>query len=261
MGRIVLSTNVKAAVEASRNLPAQFDQTDIALRGGPYGELFTAPVLPEAQVSADEGTYWTVTNPTPGTGIATIAAQTTLADISPFILFKNNWQITDNNRRRIIAKFLRLTCTAPGTAGTQLRFASKVDGVGTRYASGATLIAGNNTIGVATNQPQNANSDISWGSALQFYAGPIVAAAASSPRLLDALTIRTTIPVIGDTYQIIFGDNESPATASIPATVSSFGLNVGPMVVGPQEWGAFHIWLPSQSAASSYEITFGYVER
>lgn len=264
MGRIIQSTNVKAAIEASRNLPAGmgFDQMDVALRGSPYGELYTNPVLPEAQVSADEGTFWTVTNPAPGTGINTIATQATLADTAPFILFRNNWAVADANRKRIIAKWLRLTCTAPGTAGTQLRFATKTDAANPlRYTSGATVIAGAKTTGTATNQPSNANADVATTSQIQLYAGPIVAAAAAAPSLLDAVTARITIPVIGDSYFIVFGGNEGVAQGSLVATVTQLSIPMAPWVVGPQEWGAFHLWLPSQSALSSWEFTFAYTER
>lgn len=261
MGRIIANTNVKAAIEASRNLPAQFDQVDTALRGSPYGDQYMMPVLPESQTTADEGSFWTVTNPTPGTGIATIAAQASLADTAPFILFKNNWSAADNNKKRIIAKWLRITCTVAGTAAAQLRFATKTDSSGPRYTSGATVIAGNNTIGAATNQPVNPNADIGTASSLQFYAGPIVATAAASPRLIDAMTARISTPVVGDSFLIVFGANEAIANGSLVATVTQLAMTMAPWIVGPQEWGAFHLWSPSQSAASSYEFTFAYVER
>jgi hypothetical protein len=261
VGRILASTNIKAALEASRNLPQKFDQVDVALRGGPYGEIYSLPLLPEPQVSADEGSFWTVTNPTPGTGIATIAAQASLADTAPFILFKNNSSPTDPLSKRIIAKWLRITCTAAGTAGAQLRFATKTDSAGARYTSGATVIAGNNTIGAATNQPVNSNSDIGTASGIQLYAGPIVATAAASPRLIDAVTARITIPIVGDSFLLVFGANEANSNGSLVATVTQLCIPMAPWVVGPQQWGAFHLWLPSQSAASSYEFTFAYTER
>lgn len=261
MGKIIASTNVKAALEAARNLPQPFDQFDVAMRGGPYGEQYNLPVLPEPQVAADEGSFFTVTNPTPGTGVATIAAQASLVDTAPFVLFKNNWSVSDPLKKRVIAKWLRLTCTAPGTAGAQVRFATKTDSAGARYASGATVIAGNNTIGTATNQPQGPNADTTLTSQLQLYAGPVVAAAAVSPRLVDHVTARITIPVIGDSFYLVFGGNEAAANGSLVATVTQLCIPMAPWIVGPQQWGAFHLWLPSQSAASSWEFTLAYVER
>ncbi len=264
MGRIIPSTNVKAALAASRGLPQGFDQQDVEWRGSPYGEIYNLPVLPEAQVAADEGSLFTITNPTPGTGIATIAAPTTLADTSPFIMFKNNWAIDDAQRKRIIPKWLRLTVTAPGTAGTALRFAAKTDGIFTgRYTSGATVIAGNNTIGTPTNNPINTNAGSSVASSILFYAGPLVAAAAVSPRLVDHVLVRPVIPVVGDTYFFLFGGNEGNIGSLIPSgtAIADRVFCMAPMVVPPAHWGLFHIWLPSQSAASSYEFTFAYVER
>lgn len=261
MGRIVANTNVKAALEASRNLPAGFDQIDGAFRGSPYGDLYTMPVLPEAQVAADEGTFWTVTNPTPGTGIATITTQTTLVDTAPYILFKNSWGVADGARKRIIAKWLRLTCTAPGTSSTALRFATKTDQAGSRYTSGATVIVGNKVTG-ATNQPANTNADITGTSGIQLYAGPVVAVAAANPTLIDAVTARLTIPVIGDSFLLVFGGNEAGGPGfSVPATIAQFAIPMAPWVVGPQEWGAFHLWQPAMTVAAAYEFTFGYVER
>ncbi len=201
---------------------------------------------------AVEGTYFCATNPTPGTGIATIAAPTTLADTSPFWIVKNNNTQTSN--KYIYLDYLKMIVTAAGTAGTALNFASKVDAAGvSRYTSGGSTIT-----------PVNVNIDSGNASAAQVFAGAIVAAAASaSARLLDHILIRPVIPVVNDSYVINFGQVDPSIGALIPSGTANAQqqFSTSPVVIGPQETWLGHLWLPSQSAASSYEFTLCYVER
>jgi hypothetical protein len=248
----------KDILQASRSLPQPVsDGQEVKARGGKYGELYGLNLYNKAHGLAEEGSYFVTTNPTPGTGIATIATQASLADTAPFILVKNNQKA---GGKRAILDFLKLICTAPGTAGTQVHVAVKVDDVNPlRYTSGS---GGPGVGGLFS--PQNVNMDDGTASQLLVYAGPVVAAAASgAARLLDHNIVRTAIPVIGDTVHISFAGNEgvisgAPMNGVVP---SFFSTNFVPVVIGPQQWAAIHIWLPSQSAASSWEFALGHIER
>lgn len=197
----------------------------------------------------DEGSYYCATNPTPGTGIATTAAVTTLSDTSPFLLVKNN------GTKTIYLDYLKLIVTAAGTNGTNLNFASKTDVPNSsgRYTSGGSTIT-----------PVNANINSGNLSSAQVYAGAIVAAAASaSARLLDHIVIRPVIPVLGDTYTITFGQvDPSVGSLQVSGTAIANAVYQTPgVVIGPQQYWLGHLYLASQSAASSYEFTLCYVER
>ena len=69
--------------------------------------------------------------------------------------------------------------------------------------------------------------------------------------------------LVGDTYVINFGGLGSGVGGLIPSgtAIAQQSFDVAPVIIGPNQWAALHIWLPSQSAASSYEFELGYFER
>ena len=153
--------------------------------------------------------------------------------------------------------YLKLICAAAGTGGTQIRYAVKVDGGGAnRYTSGS---------GLATAPVTGLNTNIDSGtvSNAQFYAGAIVAAAANAARLIAHGMFRSVIPVVADQYLLNFGGIDPAIGGLIPtgAAVTIQSFPAPPVVVGPGEWCAIHLWLPSQSVASSFEFELGYWER
>lgn len=253
-----MSTEVLNLVEASRALPNPVgDRVPVEVRGTRYGEPMFQPLTGKTIPYADEGSYNVLTSPTPGTGIATIAVLTTLVDTSPFFLVQNTWGADDTAAKRLYPDYLKLICTAPGTAGASLRYAVKIDQArADRYTSGSGL-------GTVPLLAQNPNMGAGAASKANFYAGALVAATAPQSRLLSNGFIRSVIPVIGDTYLFDFGATNMNLSGGIVGGTAIYNgvFPVAPTVIGPQQWMAFHIWLPSQSAASSYEIEFGYWER
>src|SRR6267142_4693351 len=104
-------------------------------RFGRYGEQWSQNLFNKSHGLAEEGSYFVISN-TPGTGLATIAAPTTLADTSPFIYLVN----TETNGiygKRTYLDYLRLIATAAGTAGTALRCAVKIDPIARPAPTGA----------------------------------------------------------------------------------------------------------------------------
>jgi len=221
---------------------------DVANRSGRYGDQFVAPIGAGRTNVCDEGSYFVVTNPTPGTGLATIATLTALADTSPFFMLINN---ASAGGKRVYMDYIKLLVTDAGTAGASLHYNVKIDnGVG-RYTSGSAL----------TSTPQNCNMDSSVATGCLAYGGPLVAAAATAAaRLLGGGLFKVSIPVVGDNYILTFGCPASGVGQGV-ATIANAVLNHAPVVIGPQQSFFFHIWLPSQSAASSYEIEVGWWER
>lgn len=235
--------------KVARVLPTlTVDGIEVANRGGRYGENYVIPLFSPRIGLADEGSYFVAMNPTPGTGLATIAAPTTLVDTSPFLMLLNN---DVAGQKRAYLDFIKLIVTAAGTAGASLKYNCKIDnGVG-RYTSGATLTAA----------PVNVNMDSSVAAVCAVKGGPLVAAAATAAvRLLGGGVFKTGIPVIGDTYILTFGASEGGVGSAV-ATINSVIFNHPPVVIGPQQTFLFHLWLPSQSGASSYEVEMGWVER
>jgi hypothetical protein len=196
--------------------------------------------------------YFVVTNPTLDTGLATLAAPTTGADIEPFVILKNNDVVADKGGKLIYPDFIRLTCTAAGTAGASLRISAKIDNVA-RYTSGSTASTG----------PKNANMNSGVTTVALFYGGPLVAAAAgSAQRLLGEVLARMAIPVVGDEFIIKFGQaiavNSIAKNGTAPTT---YVINFAPTILGGGDSLLIHLWLPSQSAASSYLVEAGWWEK
>ena len=235
--------------KVGRALPTPVaDGLSVDARFGRYGESLNIPLLTPLHGVSDEGSYYVLTNPTPGTGIATLAAPTAWVATSPYILVKNN---DVAGGRRVYFHYIKLICTNAGTGGASLHYDVYVDSTN-RYTSGN---------GLATTSPINVNMDSSNSSVTQCYAGPLVATAASaSVRRLGGGVFKTGIPVVGDTYALYFGC-DSVAVGSAVATINNVAFNHPPVIIGPQSCMLFYLWLPSQSGATSYEIEMGMWER
>lgn len=232
---------------------ASADGVSVLPRTSGYGDQYVQPVHSKMQSLCDEGSYFLARNPTPGTGLATIAAPTALDDTKPFILLKNEYATTLSPSRRIYLDYLKLICTAAGTAGASINVSVKIDAAGVdRYTSGGSAIT-----------PVNPNMDSSAVSSLRVHAGALVTTAANGARLLYHQQMRTVIPVVGDTYLFNFGQNQGAVGSMIAAgtAIAMQAFQMGPVVLGPGQFSTIHVWLPSQSAASSYEFELGYWER
>lgn len=240
---------------ASRALPSP-----VADGGSPqdwtdrYGTRIVMPWTNKSYGAADAGKYFIVRNPTPGTGIASAAAPTTLDDTKPFFILANGDTPSSPSAKRLYLDYLKLQVTAAGTGGTNINASSKIDSNSTsRYTSGGSALT-----------PKNVNMDSGEASIASAYAGAITAAAASAnARLLFQQLIRNVIPVVGDTYLINFAplDPNISSMAVAGTAIASLVFPHPPVVLGPQQAFLLHLWLASQSGASSYEIECGYWER
>lgn len=189
---------------------------------------------------AEEGSYFTAKNPAAGTGLATIAALTTLADVSPFALVKSG------ATKPVRLDFMRLVCTAAGTGGTELRFAVRTDATKADPTGGTALAR------VNVNQGSTAAADATM------FAGALAAVAASGTmREPMAVLLKSAIPAVGDTFLIKFGC----ADMGVGSSAGTVYIGAPPIIIGASQLAAFHIWLPGQALASSFEITLGFWER
>lgn len=202
---------------------------------------------------ADEGSYFKIGNATPGTGLATLAAPVAFAGTSPFLIVQNN---EPAGGRSIYLDFLRLVCTAPGTLGASLHITTRLDPIATRYTSGATMIV--NAAGATGGQIVNPKSSGAAPATVAAWAGPLVATAESSGvrPLAPDLIPRAVIPVAADSYLLKFGGADAPVSAAAKNGVvpSDFLIPHEPVIIDPGHAFLAHLWLPTQSAASSYQI-------
>lgn len=198
-----------------------------------------------------EGKSFIARSPTPGTGIASLAAPTAFDDTKPFLLIKNG---NADGGDDIVLDQIKLRATAAGTAGTAVHYDLKLDMANPlRYTSGGETLASVNCDGGSSET-----------SGATIYCGALVAAAvASGARLLGGGQFSTTIPIIGDQYILTFDDAGPGAGGQLVAAAAAKSIvhNHPPVAIAPGQWLAFHLWLPSQSAASSYEVEIAYHAR
>ena len=195
-----------------------------------------------SHVLALEGSYYVAKNPTAATGLATIAAPTTISDTSPFVMIKGPTTVG----KRFFLDYLRLTCTAPGTGATKLYAVVHIDDTKADPTGGTQLVL--NCV----------NQQIANAAESKIFAGPLVAAAASgNVRELIATLLKNAIPAAGDTYLMKFGGIDQGVSTG--ATLAYYGGP--PLIVPDNKIATVHLLLPSQTVAGAYEIEMGGWER
>src|SRR5712671_5143858 len=110
----------------SRGLPQPtVDGQPAVQRLGRYGSNLVENIIPKMHVLADEGSYFVANNS--GTGVATIAAPTSFTDTAPLFTLNNVDTAQNAANKRIYLDWLRITETAAGTGGVDLRFRLVLD--------------------------------------------------------------------------------------------------------------------------------------
>lgn len=207
---------------------------------------------------ADAGKYFTLTNPTPGTGLIS-GVVTSLADTTPYIVFKNNNAAASGIKCYL--DFLQLDVTVVGTTFSGSRkFAHKIDSSQTvaRYTSGGASFGPS-----LTNPISNVSADSSNASGANVYVGAITAAAAGNARLIQSGTLRSAIEVVFDTYVFDFGGSIQQSMSGLvdnSTTPVHKVFPTAPIVVGPQEHYLLHLWGATLSVGITFGVNMGWVE-
>lgn len=238
-------------MEVDRTLPhAELDGTDIDPRLNRYREQIVASSIQTKHVVSDEGSYFTTNNAQ--TGIATSATPTAFSATNPFLLIYNGAAPSDDFAKRVYMDYMMLLATAAGTAGASVQFAITLDR-GNRYTSGGTDL---------TSAIKGVNQATSIGTVTRAYAGNITASTptANARTLVGNRAMKGAIPVALDQYTIRCGTTDVMDIISISTILFSTN-HVQPIIIGPDESLLVHLWLPSQSAASSYAPELAWWER
>lgn len=241
-------TNIWALTH--RDLPGKtVDNQYGPIRTTRYGELVAQPLYSGRQHGlADEGSYYVVTNATPGTGIAGHAAPTTLG--TKPLLFLRNTSSASGTNKRLYMDYVRLQVTAAGANGTNVRAVVRLDKGNDRYASGGTALT-----------PINTNMESTDTSGVTCYFGAVTADAASSDvRLVSHQLVRSVINVVADTYLFTFGAAAKPLNSlAVGGTaIANVEIHAPPVVVGPEQMLLLHMLAASQDSAASYEVEAGF---
>jgi len=242
----------------SRMLPQAESDTDLLrVRLYRYGEIFTVGAVRKNHALADEGSFFVANTGNPATGVATAAAPTSFSDTAPLLTIYNQDSAGNPNAKRIQLNSLRFTCTAAGTAGVSFRIGIKI-GTGSAYSSGGTLLT-----------PAAPNMDVPARASVAQVAVLPTAVAMTAPRTIvgDVYVIPTLAAVfpVGAQFLLNFGGVEVGAQtaviASTTATMVSSGVNLPPVIIGPNQSAVLLHLITSQSAASSWSVEADWWER
>lgn len=206
---------------------------------------------------AQQGKYFTVTNPTIGTPVvgATIVAWSATAN-GMFVI--QNGAPSGGANIYLDRLYLRLRSTAPTGTLTMQWEAYNETGIVT------------GTTAVTTRTPTQVNTGVAQTSVATvqaFAAGAItIPAAVGTRRLQDTATIATGLGIDGDTYVLQFGQDGSfsPKTGitAVRATdTAQIVGNMGPIVVAPNTTTWLNMWWLTQAAnVPSWEYGLSYFE-
>jgi hypothetical protein len=236
------------------------EQTATIFRAGSFGEAVTELLTMKQWKLSEEASYFVTRSPTVGTGIATAAAPTSYVSTTPFMVIQN---MNQSGGRCLYLDYIKLTCTLQGTGGTALYYATMIDSI-LRWSSGGSGSAGTGQTSVLAG-PYPTKSDAAPNSSALVYAGAVTAAGnGSAARLLSVGVLRSAvIPVVFDTYLLNFGgvNLQQDSVLTTGSNVAQRSLVHPPVCVGPGGSFILNLWLPSQGAASIYEIEIGHVEK
>lgn len=220
-------------------------------RVGKFGEGYVHVPFITKHVQADEGKYFVVSNPTPGTAVASAVSASFSATAPMFIL--RNSDVTGG--LRLYLDYIKILPTVAPASGTSMQVAIQHDTTN-RYTSGGT----GPTSGV------NVNGDDGSASVGQLYytsGGALLTAAAagSSVRLVHRSTPRSTIPAVLDEIAIQFG-GWADAGSSSGTTAGRSSSSGAPLIVAPQGSISVFIWFPSNAITGvSFEFEVAWSER
>lgn len=206
-----------------------------------------------------EGSRYVCRTPTPDTGINGIAAASSFTDTSPFVLITNN---EPAGGKDVVLDFIKLITQTPGTNGTNLKYATKLDSIKKTSTAGS----GGNGTGMTTplNGPYPTNSEGQADASTFVYAGALVATASGpDARLLDNGPIRSTIEVANDVTMFNFGANENIVDDLAIATATAYRMTIPHVGVAIAPGGSFALYLyaASQTVASAREVIVSYFKR
>lgn len=208
---------------------------------------------------ADEGSYFVVTNPTPGTVIATTTsvvddaatASATHAQNVPVMHYLNGYPQTAADGKSTYFRYIRMMLSQVPTSATTWRFAVRI-GTRARYTSGGSLLV-----------PQNVNGNAAVQvSPSTCYFGAVVTALDPNNRLVSNGTVGSVIPVTLDVWTFTFGDVVQPSNfLNGSASAKNVTISLPPICIGPGGYMQFEMWGASCAAAPSWEFEMGVVER
>lgn len=229
---------------------------DSAPRFNRYGSMFVVEEPQTRHVLASEGTYFVAVNPTVGTGMTQVAAQTAFSDTAPNLYIANNEAA---GGKEIMIDYIKMVTTAAATASTAIHYAAVVDN---QIRAPTTDNTAALTVGRAASGGVSAQvtvPTVKWQNSTTASAVP----ASSSQKCVVGRGVLGGLNIAADELFIAFGvTNVGAHTATTAAEgAGQPGRRVscsGPAVIPPQGSFVLHLWAPSSSASFNPEVEIGF---
>ena len=252
-----MATQVEIQGQAARALPtaiAADGTVDQPVRLNEYRELVMANQTPPTNHQlANEGSYYIVTTPTPGTGLAS-DIKTSYSATVPFAYIFNSGLSGGRSDLRVFLDYIKLIVTVAPASTTQSHWALVLD-------TAARAITTDNTTAMT---PKSPNGIITATGAVSVFKSQSSGTASAIAGATNGRVVgRGTwggLPIIGDELVIACGKHvDGYAGTSVTARKVS---NAPPVIIGPgQSLTLFTWWVSNASTGLSYELEAGYWER
>lgn len=233
----------KVARRVGQAIGAGAPGQEIRARATEYGDLFVHDVMTGRQSAALSGCYYTFTEGTIGTAVATTTSITGYDATKPVLLIYNG------GSKQIVMDMLKFMVVQVPTSATSWQFWVK-HYLGNVYASAGTAVT-----------PTNANSSVTEASGATVYIGaPVAAEGTITGRSHSGGALRGIIPTTFDSFSIEFGGDAPGAGALLTSGSAKYNENVPPLVLGPGHSMTVGMFGASNGAAPTFRYTGGYYE-
>jgi len=213
---------------------------------GRYGEELSFVI--DSLTIADEGNYFKVVNPTPGTAIADVIRSSFSSTAALFVI--QNGQLA--NQARVYLDYLKLLVRTNPTNATSVEYVVALDNT-VRYSTGGTTIT---TLA-------NTNMDHVRTSSASVYFGAVTTTSESaSVRRIARGTLRGIANAVNDVLLIKFQQTEGAPGSALGSTAGIVVDVAGPAIAGGGHTVLVHTWYPANTTtAAQFEFEAGWWER
>lgn len=254
-----MSAEVEAQIrcEVDEGLPdSEADGETIGVRADRYGTMLVSIAAPTVHTLSREGTYFVVTNPTPGTALA-YNIQASFSDTVPLLYIFNQESQQNIRAKYIYLHYIKLIVSVAAVTGVQARFAIIQDIV-------ARALGTDNT---TTLTPVSTCSSQTLPSTMLIKAqnsatASAIAASSQNKRVMANGSYPSGLTIVGDELVIVCGETSAGAAQGLTAAQATCPgrkvVNAPPIVLAPGHSLTMHAWFPSNATTGlSYELEVG----
>ncbi len=214
-------------------------------------------IAPNVKTFADEAlsrSSFVATNPTPGTGIASLDASTSRSATAALMNVYNAAATDGTQPYVIIPVWLKLTASAVNTSATDFTLDFYLDSAN-RYSSGGSAITEVALIDSAVADFTDPTSKAT------IYFGALTLAAETDETLVASKRIATAIMAVDDVFEIYWGGGPGSGGRDGTMLRGPGTCEVPPMCIGPVANMSIHGYGTSQTADPGFEFEFFYIEK